>query len=221
MIAFDSQGALLFNNTDNAPELNGSDSYSDVSNISEVEQLKSSVSDGEVLSAKNEDVGFSSGRPSDDEYGYVVYYPQISIFLEYTGVAKIAFTINYDDSIAESDRVISSIKINGQIYTNTYLFKDSTEDLDVSSSIEVDTDSLSSLVGGGSSISELEITLKNSNLYKLSVSSEIIFQSGVLYSYTLSLRPESLTVNNTTIGELENANTDSTIGFSSTTDSTK
>ncbi|MFR9592625.1 MAG: hypothetical protein SNG27_09570 [Rikenellaceae bacterium] len=211
MIAFDSQGTLLFNNTDNSPELNGSeyklyfkfeeeyydsctlftivnggDSYSDVTDMSEVELLKSSITEGEVLSAKNDGVYLSKEQTST-----------IGVALEYAGIAKIAFTINYSDGIAESDRVISSIKITGQIYTNTYLFKDSTVGLDVSSSIEVDTDSLNCLVGGGSSISGMEITLQNGDKYIITL--QLTPQSGYLYSYTITITPYSLTASNSTI----------------------
>lgn len=234
MIAFDSQGSLLFNNTDNEPILsgseyklyfrfkdtyydgctiysivNGNNSYSGISEISAIEQLECSVSDGEVISAKSEGVYLSNGQTTS-----------IGVALEYAGIAKIALEINYDDSIAESDRVISSIKIIGNIYTNIYLFNDATNDSDVSPNIAVDVESLSCLIGGGSSVSKMELTLQNGTQYSLSLPSEMTLQSGKQYTFILSINPDSLTASNTTIEEWNDTN-DNTVGFSSTSNSTK
>lgn len=197
MIAFDADGKLLFNDTNTAPVLdgniytlyfkfadnyyenctvytivNGSNNYSSISTISEVEQLKSDIADGEVLSAKSENAGFSNGRPSDDDYEIIIDFPYTVVSLQYAGVAKVAFDVEFDESIAESDRVISSFKIIGELYTNTYLFKESTESLDKSTSVVVDTESLDCLVGSGSSMTGVEITLKSGSVYRVELPSD-------------------------------------------------
>ena len=175
MIAFDADGKLLFNNHDDAPVLNngrytlylkfaenhydnctlytivnGEDSYTAISTINEANQLTCNISIEEMLSAKSEDVGFSSGRPSDNSDELVYVYPQIDVFLQNAGASKIGLNVNFDESIRNEDRIISSINISGQLYTNTYIFKESTDGLNKTSSFAVNVDRLSCLIGGGS-----------------------------------------------------------------------
>ncbi len=235
MIAFDAEGILLFNITDDMPEIdnglyrlqfnpveshydactiytviNGVYDYSLIDNISEAELLKSDISDNEVLSSKDEGVYLSIGQNST-----------IEISLQYAGISNVVLQVDYDDTIAASDRAMSSLQLIGNIFTSAYLFKESTENLEQSASADVNTQSLSRIVGGGSTISAIQVTLKNGNQYILSLSSDIILQSGNMYSFNLIVGNDSLTNESTTINDMETNNDDSSLSFSSSTSTTR
>lgn len=242
MVAFDSDGKLLFNNDDTAPELddskytlyfkfadnyyenctlytivNGDGDYSSISTINDIEQMKSVITDVEILSAKSEGVGFSSGRPSDDESEQILLFSPIYVSLQYAGVAKVVFDVVFDESIVEADRDILSFKINGELYTNTYIFNDSTESLDKATSVAVNIESLSCLVGGQSSMSSIEITLRGGYRYDISLSNDTILDSGKLYTYSVMLNAKSATNYGTTVEDSNTSSGDTSIGFSTDT----
>lgn len=242
MIAFDSNGDLLFNNTDDAPEINNGeyklylkfienyyenctlytiinsdDDYSNIIDITTLEQLKCNISDNVILSAQNEGVGFSSGRQSYDENGYemlMVDFGDIFVFVQYAGCSKISFELQFEDNTSE----IESFKLEGQIFTNTYLFNESTDGLDMVSSVEIDTESLSSILAAGSTINAIEITLKNGNVFRSELSQTLA--SGTQYDYAIFISNTALTTQGGSISEWDES-IDSSVDFSTTTDTTR
>ncbi len=243
IIAFDDDGNVLFNDNNTAPELdgnryalyfkfvdryykdctvytivNGSDDYSAITEIADVEQLKSEISDSVVLSAKSEKVGFSSGRPADDEDGCVYVFPETDVILQYTGLSRVEFDVAFDESIAASDRVVSSLNINGDIYTNTFLFKELTGGL--VPSMAVNTESLSRLVGSGSNIRGIDITLKNGTHYAITLPSDIVLGQGRAYQYKITISAKGATNSSTNINDWDTSSGDTDITFTPNTGST-
>ncbi len=248
VIAFDADGNLLFNDNNTAPELdygrytrclkfsenyyenctlytivNGVGDYSSVSTISDAEQLKGSIEDGEVLSAKNENVSFSNGRPTEENgESVLVYCPTPEVSLQYAGFAKMTFFIEFDESIAESDREISSLILNGDLYTNAYLFSESKENLDKATSIPINAESLyfySTLVGSGSTVQELVLTSTKGNTFAMVWPMGFELKQGMSYSDKVPVK--AYIFYRKQQNDIEDSNTSSNsteIGFSTSTD---